>query len=858
MSGFVEIETVDSVTPAPVDAQVTITAGHDCLAIYPGAGSIEEGVLFFYVTINNRPPLKLKAYRFTRLILRSLVEGDTIAIGSDLVRTISVCQHVQPTLGTPDWPEPQEIPTDRAEPRVWTPPAPHVQFATVRKLVLRAPEAGFREVHLREWDGETFGQPWTVLLHPTYTGDIVIPISAPGLALATHDGTPVEAYLPTYAEVTGTSHRYRLEMPPVTATTYVEAGDGTALFNAINAATSGTEVVCPPGIYTLPAKITNAEWKAGVTVRGATGDREDVELRLTPGEGLRLNPGSWSAMRGLADVKFRITSAHGNLYFGNVGIHVDNVHFEGDKTLNDDLVHCEGTGTSDRKFHDCLAHDSGADVYNTNQGDPVWLINCQGWEPGPVIQDQVVTPHNNNRIYVLGGYYAAAHTNIIARASGGRVFAEFMRYGRGARNCGIRGANLFGCSTDDHNNGQGIDESDFVLFHRTLGNNDNWLRNHDGVFESSIIDANSAAQPVFWNQTSGAATYRFNLYANCMPTSDGTNLTGYGGSKANATLAHYNHTFLECGRPFVFAGASAPMCYFRNCVSRGVGTTDIIYINNPDHSAIDGDHNTLDRANANYISNPGPGPADILGEPADITQEAIPEFAGNCDGNGTADLPTETYDWIGGRGPTFQPVIFETGVVSRGAFARPTLGELFPDAWNASSAVIADEPDFPIPDPEPEPEPYSMLDPQGILLAAIASYWETNRTAEHGLEFFSEAQFGEKTPSENPNADAARNLPYCVITAEASQLVVVTDRSQIWNHEVIFTVYGRTHAQAKTGADAILTAFLPGFAELESDPLTLARGSLVKVRPITTGFLRQDRVIYSWEIRLEFETSHAR
>lgn len=144
------------------------------------------------------------------------------------------------------------------------------------------------------------------------------------------------------------------------------------------------------------------------------------------------------------------------------------------------------------------------------------------------------------------------------------------------------------------------------------------------------------------------------------------------------------------------------------------------------------------------------------------------------------------------------------------------------------------------------------------MLAGIRTYWLANKAADQGLHVFSEVQFGEKSPSEDPAAVDNRAFPYCVVTAEPSQLIVVSDRSQLWRHEIIFVSHAGSFENARVAGNAVWDAFTPGFGALGDAGITLLAGELKKVRPITSLFLREDRRVYGWETRVEFESRHDR
>lgn len=142
--------------------------------------------------------------------------------------------------------------------------------------------------------------------------------------------------------------------------------------------------------------------------------------------------------------------------------------------------------------------------------------------------------------------------------------------------------------------------------------------------------------------------------------------------------------------------------------------------------------------------------------------------------------------------------------------------------------------------------------PLADLLTAIESLWATNKAASGGLQVFTEAQFGEKSPA------AAKGHPYCVIGVDASRLAVVTSLTQIYEHEVLFSIYDATLSGIKTRAGVIENVFLAGFSALADSGLSLAEGTLVAVRPIGSMLVREDRSVYRWDIRIGFQTSKSR
>lgn len=145
-----------------------------------------------------------------------------------------------------------------------------------------------------------------------------------------------------------------------------------------------------------------------------------------------------------------------------------------------------------------------------------------------------------------------------------------------------------------------------------------------------------------------------------------------------------------------------------------------------------------------------------------------------------------------------------------------------------------------------------MAAPLATLLSAIEARWAANKAASGGLQAFTEAQFGEKSP------DTSLGFPYCVVRVDGSRLVIVTASSRIDEHEIVFAIYDSTKSGAQTRAGVIESVFLAGFSALASSGLSLAEGTLVLVRPISSMLVRESKTVYQWDCRIGFQTSKDR
>jgi hypothetical protein len=690
---FQAISTLNTTTPAEIDAQFTVGAGENCCAIYIGPSDITESHFFLYVRINAGDVHKVWTTRYSRTIFHGLIEGDTVAIGSDKVRAIQATGGTTPNMSSPNWGT-SIANADRAEPRVWSPSAPHVVMGSINKLTLVA-GSGWRDIFVREYDGSAWGPCVWYRTHPTYTGDVVIPVFGESVAICTQDGSAVAVKASSEATVGGTSAAYQLDMPTISSTVTVDANDGADFLTKLQAATAGTNVVLPAGTYTVASQITVADWAQGVTVSGGTGNPDDVVIQLAnTSDALWLTQTDWTLLRALRHVTVSITSSFGNAAFDRVGMRCDSVKFAGDGTRSANLVNCRLSGTSDRKFHNCEFNNSGLDGINTDQGDPVWLIDCRGDRSGSVISDQVVTAHGSNHIYVLGGHYQDAHSNVMAEASGGRHYCEFMSYAKGLRQSGMRGTNLFGCRTESHAGSLSVN-SEFIMCCRFKGDNQNMLRDYKGELWSNVFEQVNSTRTIFHN-AAGDVAYHFQQFIDCAPSSEAI---VYHSGGSSHTQRHRNYGFLRCSRMSVNSSSPAGTMDFQNVAAEGTTAYEFGFGGGSIPARTTSDYGVYTQAGTTHQAN-GAGPNDMFNQAGFMQNTCLPVVSGLTHDSGDASL----YDWIGGRGFTAMPLSYESGIVSRGALQRPTdSGTIFPDAWNALAVAQSDEDDEPEPPPSPDP-----------------------------------------------------------------------------------------------------------------------------------------------------------
>lgn len=732
---FASINTLNTTTPAAIDAQHTVGAGEDCCAIYIGPGDITESHFYLYVRVNSGDVRKVWTTRYSRVIFHGLSEGDTVSIGSDSVRAIEVIGGSVPNLSTPNWGT-SIANADKAEPRVWEPTAPHVTMGAINKLTIVA-GSGWRDIFVREYDGSSWGPCCWYRTHPTYTGDIVIPVFGESVALCTQDGSAVVVKASSEATVGGTSVPYELAMPTISATSNVTANDGADFLAKLQAATSGTNVVLPAGTYTVASQIQTADWAQGVTISGATGDPDDVIIELADTDYAIYLDSSWSTKRGLRYVTFSVTADHGAFRAENAGLLMESVKFAGDQTRTGVDNVMLGTSGADIRCHNCESNNSAADNWNGISGGTLELINCRGDVSGPGSADQVITSHLGQILRVYGGSFGDSDTNVYARATSAECHMEFTEIYCGDRQSGLLGAFGFGCrgaTIKGQWNPDGI--TGYQMFWRVdntgTSYGQNLIRNLEGLTHGNWFANIPSTRQVYYSQTTGTPETQYNFWSGCLPSTEAIigHLAGSAGMHSHRLR---NNTFFGNRVDIGIGSALSGDLVARNNAHSGSTYRTVDQIGTADWTTLDSDYNIYDRSvnTSNFA-----GADDIIGSSgvgAELTSQFLPSSLGNAHDSGDGSL----YDWIGGRGFTAMPLIYSPNVVSRGALERPTdEGIVFPDAWNGSAVPASDEDDEP--DPPPSPDPTGNYYTIQALLATrsggLSVLWKANTESLVGAQ----------------------------------------------------------------------------------------------------------------------------
>jgi hypothetical protein len=148
-----------------------------------------------------------------------------------------------------------------------------------------------------------------------------------------------------------------------------------------------------------------------------------------------------------------------------------------------------------------------------------------------------------------------------------------------------------------------------------------------------------------------------------------------------------------------------------------------------------------------------------------------------------------------------------------------------------------------------------MADALATLITGIVTKWDATATLTNGIP--GGLHFAERPADDQANPVIGSDFqPYAILPSreQQSRLLAMSCGSELWEHEILFRVYGATPELCQTYAGLVRAIY-----DSDSLALILAEGSMVKHRP--TGdvrYVQADKSVFYVDLPYEFVTQKDR
>lgn len=699
------ISAENSTTPSIT--QMVLGTNQNAVRLWIGETPVTEESFYIYVSINGQIK-KVRAYRWQGIILNAPA-GASLAFGVVGGRDFKASGMKVPQLLTTPAGATGTANADEGVAGFWTPTQPHIVLPQNNSAFILTSSGTERNIFISEFDGYNWS-PVRFVVSPSST-DIKVRCTYSRIALATIDASTISITAPTGSTIGGSSSSMTFGIVKTGTTYNVTANDEADLRAKMALAVAGDEIVLPTGTYDLTAAISNTTFSAnngtnvgssGIIIRGATGNRADVVIKVKAGsQQYNIDNTGGTLASFIKDLTFDLTNGQSGTTFYGGNQNLENVRITGPQTTTGEALISVGptlTGTAIFNALNCLFEDSVDDGVDGSAtvggpyvpGSRIRFIKCTSQRAGSSSTHQPWTTHQTLGIECYGCTASDATQNAIANGSetGSTYYWFFGTITPGARRCAAQDTNFFFGTKGAGNAGDtfkiqkdgagyavGLRASNSLLSGTTAlttTSTEATQNPEDGDIIACILTGSGTGRGIF-PQIQGLRA-SFNVIT---ATAEGFRINNQTAGGTHSNLYFYNNTLSGNTNAFNFGttGGAMPTLLYNNATR---GSTNGIVLEAGNQAVNTNNYNHIDPAiDADFVA----GANDVVtGDAAVDTTTWFPTDAGNCDSNGDPSL----YDWVGGIDIWGFPVIYKTGVVSRGARSIAEIvsgADVFPNYW---------------------------------------------------------------------------------------------------------------------------------------------------------------------------------
>ena len=674
-SAFVELSTPTESFAIPATEQVVKTqrVGSDGIRLFYAPSTSVSDLntdspwVDFELKIGGGASNLVRLYAFQARFFK-VPENSTISVwsasdsGVGIIYQSVTLPSVTPSLASPTA---ATLTVERNVPPYWSPNIPNITFASdslIHERVFSLPaNLDQAPVFVSEYDGVA----WTParFYRPEKNKATVIQCTYRQVALAVPaGGSTVAVGVPSGAVTANYSGGLVDFVPTPTITNTVNVSNSSELLAAINAATSGTEIVCATGSYSV-GTVNNASWAssvqgAGVLIRSASGVRSDVVIS-----------GSWNVAsiteqavhQSFKNLTLDVTGGTFLKIGGSLSLH--NCLISGPSALGSDLfsvasasgstftglfAYCDFEGNSPAAQSEDVVNGSGAWAANG-----VTFVCCNASGSGQGLASQVITGHFGSDITWLGGIVREGNgTDLVANDSNTTNYFYFTRHLADGLAGNVSHSVCYGCDTTSETS---------ILSIVTARSN--LLRNitSTALFQGNLVEATTSVVRLIFNNTAGGYTVRDNVFTGALEVV----LVEFASGGPYPRSSVSNNTFSGCTRPIRLINNNCPIDLTNNLTHN---SGDGVNVSAAAMAVITGGNNRFDKLlGTTYTGLSG----DINSINPALDSDLVPTFMATGD---ATDLLLGSSDYTG-------KVLYYGVNPTQGArAATTTTGIVFPDA----------------------------------------------------------------------------------------------------------------------------------------------------------------------------------